>query len=67
MTYPERPAARWRKSSASGTGTNTCVEVAHFGERIVVRDSTDRLGVTLAFDASAWGVFVTALRRDEFG
>lgn len=67
-TNPGRlPAVRWRKSSASGTGTNTCVEIADLGGRIAVRDSTDRHGGTLAFDTAAWSVFVTALRRGEFG
>ena len=51
----------WRKSSYSGGSTNDCVEVGT-GNAVLVRDTKDRQGVTLAFGASAWHPFVTRLR-----
>lgn len=51
----------WRKSSFSGANGGACVEVAS-GDSVVVRDTTDRDGVTLAFTAGAWAAFVTELR-----
>lgn len=60
------PSTRWRKSSASGTGTNTCVEVAALGDQIAVRDSTDQQGGMLSFESTEWVAFASALKRDEF-
>ncbi len=52
----------WRKSSRSGNSGN-CVEagVAETG-RVLVRDTTDRGGVTLTLDAAAWQRFTDGLR-----
>lgn len=52
----------WRKSSYSGGESNDCVEVAS-GDKIGVRDTKDRDGVTLTFGIAAWEEFVTGLRR----
>ena len=55
--------ATWRKATySSGSGTN-CVEagVAEPG-RVLVRDTTDRDGGTLAFTAEAWQRFTDGLR-----
>jgi hypothetical protein len=50
----------WRKSSHSGDGAN-CVEVAAPGD-VLIRDTTDRTGFTLALPAAAWTAFLTAVR-----
>ena len=51
----------WRKSSYSGANGGQCVEVAS-ADAIMVRDTTDRDGGTLAFAADAWQRFVSKLR-----
>jgi hypothetical protein len=56
-------AGNWRKSSFSGNGGEQCVETASDdGGTILVRDTTDRDGGTLAFTAGAWAKFTTSLR-----
>ena len=52
----------WHKSSYSAgqAGTN-CVEVAA-REVVLVRDTTDRGGVTLSISGTAWTSFLSALR-----
>jgi hypothetical protein len=51
----------WVKSSRSSNNAN-CVEVRIVGGAVAVRDSKDRTGPVLAFDATAWTGFVTALK-----
>ncbi|MER7765728.1 DUF397 domain-containing protein [Kitasatospora sp. NPDC096140] len=59
-------AARWRKSSYSGSG-GTCVEVADDYPGVMpVRDSKDPSGPALVFSSAAWRSFVTAVRSGEF-
>ena len=48
----------WRKSQRSMTNGN-CVEVR---SGVAIRDTADRDGVTLTFEASAWERFVDPLR-----
>ncbi|MDG4772515.1 MULTISPECIES: DUF397 domain-containing protein [Micromonosporaceae] len=49
----------WRKSSRSGNGGSTCVEVAdNLPGRVLVRDTKDRDGGTLTFGSAAWSAFV---------
>jgi hypothetical protein len=52
----------WRKSSYSGTSGNNCVEMASGVGVILVRDTTDRDGLTLSVPASAWAKFTDSLR-----
>jgi len=52
----------WRKSTYSGSNGGDCVEVASAAPTILVRDTTDRDGGTLAFDVSAWASFTSSLR-----
>ena len=51
----------WRKSSYSGANGGSCVEVAS-SDNVMVRDTTDRDGVTLQFTAQAWQEFTRHLR-----
>ena len=50
----------WRKSSHSGDNGGECVEVATAGA-VLVRDTSDRNGTTLAFAASPWRDFIAAI------
>jgi hypothetical protein len=50
----------WRKSAYSGTNGN-CVETASADGAVMIRDTTDRAGVTLMVHASAWMRFVRDL------
>jgi Domain of unknown function (DUF397) len=51
----------WRKSSYSDANGGSCVETASGGGVVLVRDTTNREGGTLAFGAEAWTAFVTSL------
>jgi hypothetical protein len=51
----------WRKSSYSSANGGDCVEVAS-AEGVMVRDTTDRGGVTLTVSAEAWAEFAASLR-----
>jgi hypothetical protein len=56
--------ATWRKSTYSGGSGTTCVEAGVAGQgRVLVRDTTDRDGVTLALPAAAWAAFTSSLKR----
>jgi uncharacterized protein DUF397 len=52
----------WRKSTYSGTNGGQCVEVADTEGAVMVRDTTNRNGETLAFGTAAWTTFLTSLR-----
>jgi len=52
----------WRKASYSGSGGGSCVEVADADRVVLVRDTTDRAGGTLAIPASAWQTFTDGLK-----
>jgi hypothetical protein len=52
----------WRKASYSGSGGGNCVEVASPGSVVLVRDTTNRDGGTLAFSVEAWGRFTASLQ-----
>jgi hypothetical protein len=52
----------WRKSTRSDANGGACVEVAS-DDMILVRDTTDRDGGTLAFPAGAWSTFTARLRQ----
>jgi hypothetical protein len=57
-----KQAGNWRKSSFSANGGEACVETASEGGTVLVRDTTDRDGGTLAFAAGAWAKFTASLR-----
>lgn len=52
----------WRKSTHSGSEGGSCVETAASSGVVLVRDTTDRDGGTLAFDAQAWQTFLGTIR-----
>ncbi len=56
-------APRWRTATRSSNNGGDCVEVAdNLPGRVLVRDSKDREGGTLAFAPAAWASFVGAVR-----
>ena len=62
VTTDPRPA--WRTSSRSNGTGGACVEVAdNLPGRVLVRDSKDRTGGTLAFSPAAWQTFVSHTAR----
>jgi hypothetical protein len=54
-------AVNWRKASYSANGGEQCVEVGSAGA-VLVRDTTNRGGVTLTVSAAAWSTFLGTLR-----
>jgi hypothetical protein len=55
-------ALTWRKSSFSGNNGGNCVEAASTPGDVLVRDTTDREGVTLAFAPGAWQEFAAKVK-----
>jgi Domain of unknown function (DUF397) len=52
----------WRKASHSGNGGGSCVEVGNAPRMVLVRDTTDREGGSLAFTADVWVRFTAAIK-----
>ncbi|GHF77794.1 DUF397 domain-containing protein [Streptomyces griseosporeus] len=56
-------SCHWRKSSYSGGGDgNNCVEIAHLGPHIAIRDSKSPTRTPLTFPATAFAPFLDALK-----
>lgn len=53
----------WRKPSYSDANGGNCVELASDSGMVMVRDTTNRGGETLAFTADAWRVFLGRLEE----
>ncbi|RCW40683.1 uncharacterized protein DUF397 [Halopolyspora algeriensis] len=53
----------WFTSSYSGPNNNSCVEARFTGRGIDIRDSKDRQGGHLSFDADRWADFLRQLDR----
>jgi hypothetical protein len=51
----------WRKSTYSDASGGQCVEVAS-DDVVMVRDTTNRAGGTLAFSGAAWERFLGTIR-----
>jgi hypothetical protein len=51
----------WRKSSYSGSTGGQCVEVTSDAV-VMVRDTANRNGGTLAFTSDAWSIFTGTLK-----
>ncbi len=60
MIEPTEAALIWRRSTRCEGGQ--CVEVAQSGAAVVVRDSKDPDGPTLAFSLEEWSGFLNGLR-----
>jgi hypothetical protein len=52
----------WRKSSRSGDNGGGCVEVAELPDRVMMRDSKDPAGPTLAVTRTQWRAFIDSLQ-----
>jgi hypothetical protein len=63
MDKKDMRRADWRKSSYSN-GSGACVEVGQ-ADGVRVRDTKDRNGAVLVFDATTWRAFATATREDR--
>jgi hypothetical protein len=61
MEAADLSRADWRKSSYSGSNGN-CVEIGDAARVVLVRDTTDRDGGTVAFSAEAWQKFVSGIK-----
>jgi Domain of unknown function (DUF397) len=59
------PAAKWRKSSFSGSN-GTCVELAEAAGRIAMRNSNDPDAGTLTFTRAELAAFIDGCRAGEF-
>ena len=57
----ERAEENWRKASYSN-GQGDCVEVADAARVVLVRDTKDRDGATLAFTPEAWRALTEGLK-----
>ena len=55
-------AVTWRKSSFSGGNGGQCVEAGSIPGAVLVRDTTNRNGGTLAFSAQAWKAFAATIK-----
>jgi hypothetical protein len=53
----------WRTSSYTGNGGGNCVETASGNGVIMVRDTKDRDGGTLALSADAWSAFLAGIKQ----
>jgi hypothetical protein len=51
----------WRKSSHSDANGGDCVEIAAT-DAVMIRDATNREGVTPAVSAAAWSAFLATIR-----
>jgi hypothetical protein len=54
---------KWRKSSYSSNGGGNCVEVGEARPGVLVRDTQDRQGPTLAFRSAVWRKFAVQVKR----
>lgn len=66
MEGSDPASLEWRKSSASGTGTGDCVEVAATDSGVRVRNSRFRSGPVLEFTWAEWRAFLEGIARGEF-
>ncbi|MEH1014222.1 DUF397 domain-containing protein [Micromonospora sp. CPCC 206060] len=64
MAPHSTPDRGWFKSSRSSNNA-ACIEVRFVGGAVDVRDTKDRTGPVLAFDATAWTSFVTGLKSGQ--
>jgi hypothetical protein len=53
---------KWRKSTRSSGNGGACIEVGDQARGVLVRDTTNREGGTLAFTPDAWESFTASLK-----
>jgi hypothetical protein len=56
-------AVTWRTSSYSGSNGGQCVEAGTVPGAVLVRDTKDRDGGTLAFSSDAWRAFAAEVKQ----
>ena len=57
---------KWRKSSRSGNGGATCVEVARIPDSIATRDSKNTGGGMLTFTPDVFGAFLAEVKAGKY-
>jgi Domain of unknown function (DUF397) len=55
----------WRKSTYSGSTAGNCVELGQMPGLVLVRDTTDREGVTLPVSPSEWRAFASRIKGGQ--
>jgi hypothetical protein len=65
MPTVESAELRWRKSSVCDP--SECLEVAHQGDRILIRDSANSSGPVLDVHRDQWRTFVGSVTSDPVG
>jgi hypothetical protein len=65
MMELETSTVTWRKSSFSGASGGQCIEAGSLPGAVLVRDTTNRDGGTLAFTAQAWRAFAASIKDDS--
>ncbi|NVI87867.1 DUF397 domain-containing protein [Actinomadura sp. BRA 177] len=66
MSTPNLSSVRWRKSSRSDSEGGACVEVADLAAAVVLRDSKDPDGPTLAFRRAAFTTLTSDIRAGRY-
>ncbi|MBA9002522.1 DUF397 domain-containing protein [Thermomonospora cellulosilytica] len=61
--FPSLRRSGWRKSSYSGGGSNSCVELADLGRVVGIRDSKDPEGPVLSVTRDGLAALLEAARR----
>ena len=62
----EHAAEGWYKSSHSGNGGGSCVEVKVTASSVLVRNTRDRSGPVLEFTEDEWRAFIAGAHDGEF-
>jgi hypothetical protein len=52
----------WRKSSYSNSDGGQCVECGTAAGTVLIRDTTNRTGITLTVTPTAWSKFTSAIK-----
>ena len=65
MEGTNRHMSTWRKSTYSGGNGGNCVEVCADGPAVLVRDTKDRAGALVAFDAGSWRRFAATIKSTD--
>jgi hypothetical protein len=55
----------WRKSRYSGNGGANCVEISNAPSLVLVRDTVNRDGGTLAFNVNTWRRFIRQIKDHD--